>query len=103
MTDITSVSQLKDVNPTDCYFEDLKSLIEDYGISVGNPDGTFRPNEPLSRAEAVSLLNRGLDRLNEVIAASAADSEKLLSELIAASVADSEDRLKELIAASKAA
>ena len=88
MTDITSVSQLKDVKPTDCYFKDLQSLIERYGISVGYPDGTFRPNEPLSRAEAVSLLNRALDQLNE---------------LIAASVAASEDRLKELIAASEAA
>jgi len=72
MTTITSVSQLKDVKPTDCYFKDLQSLIERYGISVGYPDGTFRANEPLSRAEAVSLLNQALDRVLELIAASEA-------------------------------
>lgn len=74
MTDITSVSQLKDVQTSDWYFKHLQSLIERYGISVCCPDGMFNANEPLSRAEAVSLLNQGLDRVGELIAVATSEA-----------------------------
>jgi hypothetical protein len=67
--EITSVCQLSDVQPTDWYFNDLQSLIEDFGIIMRCPGGTFNADEPLSRADAVSILNQGLKRLLEVIAA----------------------------------
>jgi hypothetical protein len=67
---IVSVSQLTDVKPTDWYFNDLQSLIERFGISVGYPDKTFKGNQALSRAEAVTLLNQSLERVVELIEAS---------------------------------
>ncbi len=64
---ISSVSQLTDVKPTDWYFNDLQSLIERFGISVGYPDKTFKGNHALSRAEAVTLLNQALERVVKLI------------------------------------
>jgi hypothetical protein len=42
---VTSVSQLKDVQPTDWAFQALQSLVERYGALAGYPDGTF-PGQP---------------------------------------------------------
>lgn len=67
---ITSVSQLKDVNTTDKYYPALKSLVEKFGVVAGFPDGTFRGNAPLTREQFVALLNASLDRINEVSEAS---------------------------------
>lgn len=39
---VTSVSQLSDVQPTDWVFQALQSLVERYGCIAGYPDGTFR-------------------------------------------------------------
>ena len=33
-----------------------------YGLVKGNPDGSFRPNDPVTRAEAVVMINRLLSR-----------------------------------------
>jgi len=38
---VTSVSQLSDVQPTDWAFQALQSLVERYGCVTGYPDGTF--------------------------------------------------------------
>lgn len=38
------------------------SLVVQAGIMKGMPDGTFRPNQPLTRAEAVTVINRILKR-----------------------------------------
>lgn len=70
---VTSVSQLSDVRPTDWAFQALQSLVERYGCIVGYPDRTYRGNQPLSRYEFAAGLNACLDRINELIAASTAD------------------------------
>jgi S-layer homology domain len=70
MSEIISVSQLTDVNSTQCYYKDLQSLIERYGIGIGYSDNTFRAEQAMTRAEAVQLVNQALDRLLELIAAS---------------------------------
>lgn len=70
---VTSVSQLTDVRPTDWAFQALQSLVERYGCIVGYPDRTYRGNRPLSRYEFAAGLNACLDRINELIAASTAD------------------------------
>ncbi len=44
MSQINSVSQLRDVSPTDWAYESLRSLVERYGCIVGYPDRTFRGN-----------------------------------------------------------
>jgi hypothetical protein len=70
---VSSVSQLSDVKPTDWAFQALQSLVERYGCIVGYPDKTFRGNRALSRYEFAAGLNACLDRVNELIATSTAD------------------------------
>ncbi|MBF2029583.1 MAG: carbohydrate porin [Oscillatoriales cyanobacterium C42_A2020_001] len=70
---VTSVSQLTDVKPTDWAYQALQSLVERYGCIVGYPDKTFRGNRALSRYEFAAGLNACLDKVQELIAASTAD------------------------------
>lgn len=70
---VTSVSQLSDVQPTDWAFQALQSLVERYGVIAGYPDGTFRGNRAMTRYEFAAGLNAALDRVNELIAARNAD------------------------------
>lgn len=70
---VTSVTQLSDVQPTDWAFQALQSLVERYGVIAGYPDGTFRGNRALTRYEFAAGLNAALDRVNELIAAGTAD------------------------------
>lgn len=69
---VTSVSQLSDVQPTDRAFQALQSLVERYGCIAGYPDGTFRGNRALTRYEFAAGLNACLDRVNELIATATA-------------------------------
>jgi hypothetical protein len=69
MAQVTSVSQLSDVQPTDWAFQALQSLVERYGCIAGYPDGTFKGNRPLSRYEFAAGLNACLDRINDLIKA----------------------------------
>ncbi|MBD2667217.1 S-layer region-like protein [Richelia sinica FACHB-800] len=73
MSQVTSVSQLSDVQPTDWAFKSLQSLVERYGCIAGYPNGTFRGNRALTRYEFAAGLNACLDRINEVIGASTSD------------------------------
>ncbi len=67
---VTSVSQLEDVQPTDWAFQALQSLVERYGCIAGYPDETYRGKRALTRYEFAAGLNVCLDRLNEQIASS---------------------------------
>lgn len=67
---VTSVSQLRDVQPTDWAFQALQSLVERYGCIEGYPDRTYRGNRALTRYEFAAGLNACLDRIQELIAAS---------------------------------
>jgi Carbohydrate-selective porin, OprB family/S-layer homology domain len=69
MDQVTSVSQLSDVKPTDWAFQALQSLVERYGCIAGYPDRTYRGNRALTRYEFAAGLNACLDRVNELIAA----------------------------------
>ncbi|MGB3405574.1 MAG: iron uptake porin [Microcoleaceae cyanobacterium] len=64
---ITSVSQLSDVQPTDWAFQALQSLVERYGCIAGYPDGTFKGNRSLTRFEFAAGLNRCLERVTELL------------------------------------
>ncbi|NJR24502.1 MAG: iron uptake porin [Richelia sp. CSU_2_1] len=66
---VTSVSQLSDVRPTDWAFQALQSLVERYGCIAGYPDGTFRGNRAMTRYEFAAGLNACLDKVNELIRA----------------------------------
>lgn len=73
MAQVTSVSQLRDVQPTDWAFSALQSLVERYGCIAGYPNGTYRGDRPLSRYEFAAGLNACLDRVNEFIATATSD------------------------------
>jgi Carbohydrate-selective porin, OprB family/S-layer homology domain len=73
MAQVTSVSQLSDVRPTDWAFQALQSLVERYGCIAGYPDRTYRGNRAMTRYEFAAGLNACMDRVNELIAAATAD------------------------------
>lgn len=73
ISQVTSVSQLSDVQPTDWAFAALQSLVERYGCIAGYPNGTYRGNRALTRYEFAAGLNACLDRVNELIATSTND------------------------------
>ena len=66
---VTSVSQLSDVSPTDWAFQALQSPVERYGCIAGYPSGVYLGNRALTRYEFAAGLNACLDRVNELIAA----------------------------------
>jgi len=74
MSQVTSVSQLRDIRPTDWSFQALQSLVERYGCIAGYPDGSYRGNRALTRFEFAAGLNACLDRINELIAAATAST-----------------------------
>jgi hypothetical protein len=67
---VTSVSQLSDVQPTDWGFQALQSLVEKYGCIAGYPDGTYRGNRAITRYEFAAGVNACLDTIRESIAKS---------------------------------
>jgi Carbohydrate-selective porin, OprB family/S-layer homology domain len=70
---ITSVSQLSDVQPTDWAFPALQSLVERYGTIAGYPDRRFRGHRALSRHEFAAGLQAVMTRIEELIAAGHSD------------------------------
>jgi hypothetical protein len=70
MSQVTNVSQLRDVSPGDWAFEALKSLVERYGCIAGYPEGTFRGNRATSRFEFAAGLNACLQQIERLITTS---------------------------------
>lgn len=66
---VTPVSQLADIKPTDWSFQALKFLSERYGIVVNDLNHTFQGNKSVTRYEFAILLNTAIARLNELNAA----------------------------------
>jgi len=56
-TSIPAATQFPDVAPTQWYYTSVGTLV-DSGWVVGFTDGTFRPANHISRAEAVTMINR---------------------------------------------
>jgi hypothetical protein len=61
LAQVTSVSELSDVLPTDWAFTALQRLVEEYGCIEGYPDRTFRGNRAMTRFEFAAGLNACLD------------------------------------------
>lgn len=70
---VTSITQLSDVQPTDWAYQALQSLVERYGCIAGYPDGTYKGQRAMTRFEFAAGMNACLDRISELIAASTAD------------------------------
>lgn len=69
---LRSVSQLSDLRPTDWSYQAIRALVERYNCVAGYPDGTFRGNRALTRAEAAALVNACMDTVNDLITAATA-------------------------------
>lgn len=67
LAQITSISQIADVKPTDYYYEALRSLVERYGCVAGYGDGTFQGDRPATRGEFAYNLNACLDKVTQII------------------------------------
>ncbi len=60
---IKTISALEDVRPNAEYFQELKSLIEEYSITIRPySDSTFKGELPMTRAEAIDWLGSALDK-----------------------------------------
>ncbi|BDA69757.1 porin; major outer membrane protein [Calothrix sp. PCC 7716] len=70
---VTSVSQLSDVQATDWAFQSLQSLVERYGCIAGYPNSTYRGNRAMTRYEFAAGVNACLDRVNELITTATTD------------------------------
>lgn len=53
---VTSISQIKDVKPTDEFYDDLRSLIERYGISPLTVNYQYNPNQNLTLLEYTKFI-----------------------------------------------
>jgi hypothetical protein len=67
MDQVTNVTQLRDVQPTDWAYEALRSLVERYGCIAGYPDGTFRGNRAMTRYEFAAGLNSCLQQIERLL------------------------------------
>jgi hypothetical protein len=67
MDQVTNVTQLSDVRPTDWAYEALRSLVERYGCIAGYPDGTFRGNRAMTRYEFAAGLNACLQQIERLV------------------------------------
>jgi hypothetical protein len=63
---VTSITQLSDVKPTDWAYQALSNLVEKYGCVAGYENGTYLGGKSMTRFEAAALLNACLDRVTEV-------------------------------------
>lgn len=77
LAQITSVSQLSDVMPSDWAFQALRNLVETYGCIQGYPDGTFKGNRSLTRYEFAAGLNSCLDVMAVLISQSAVNPDDI--------------------------
>ena len=64
---VTSMSKLRDVLPTDWAYETLQSLVERYSCIAGYPDRTFRGNRSVSRWEFAAGLNACLNTIERLL------------------------------------
>ncbi|MDZ8260181.1 iron uptake porin [Nostoc sp. ChiQUE01b] len=69
MSQVTSVSQLQDVQPSDWAFGALQSLVERYGCIAGYADGNYLGNRSISRYEFAAGLNACLEKINDAMPA----------------------------------
>ncbi len=67
LAQVTSVSELSDVQPGDWAFTALQRLVEEYGCLEGYPDRTFRGNRALTRYEFAAGLNACLDVVTQLM------------------------------------
>ncbi|AFZ37169.1 cyanobacterial porin [Stanieria cyanosphaera PCC 7437] len=79
LTQVTDVSQLRDVQAGDWAYEALRGLVERYGCIAGYPNQTYRGTQALSRYEFAAGLNSCLQQIERLIASSEAVAQEDLA------------------------
>jgi len=104
MAQVTSVTQLRDVQPTEWSYQAISNLITTYGCVAGYPDGTFRPGQPATRSELAALTNACLDNITQFYTEADARSAAALRAEFSREIAATNTRVTalELAAAQKA-
>jgi hypothetical protein len=104
MAQVTNVSQLRDVQPTEWSYQAISNLITTYGCVAGYPDRTFRPGQPATRAELAALTNACLDSITQFYTEADARSAAALRAEFSREIAATNTRVTalELAAARKA-
>ncbi|NJM85699.1 MAG: iron uptake porin [Leptolyngbyaceae cyanobacterium RM2_2_21] len=67
LAQVTSVSELSDVRPTDWAYTALQRLVEEYRCIEGYPNRTFQGNRAMTRYEFAAGLNACLDTIVQLI------------------------------------
>ncbi|MEM6256051.1 MAG: iron uptake porin [Cyanobacteria bacterium P01_D01_bin.156] len=99
LAQVTSVSELSDVLPSDWAYTALQRLVEEYGCLEGYPDRSFRGNRALTRYEFAAGLNACLDVIVQLIGpdgSSELETIKRLQEEFAAELATIRGRIDTL-------
>jgi len=63
MAQVTNVSQLKDVQPTEWSYQAISNLVSRYGCVAGFPNGTFQSGASATRGQLAALTNACLDNI----------------------------------------
>jgi hypothetical protein len=77
LAQITNVSELTDVSPSDWAYQALANLVNNYGCIQGYPDRTFRGQRSLTRFEFAAGLNACMNVLAQLIADTGLDPDDL--------------------------
>ncbi len=77
LAQVTSVSELSDVQPGDWAFTALQRLVEEYGCLEGYPDGTFRGDRALTRYEFAAGLSACQDVITQLRSGSGIDFDEV--------------------------
>ena len=76
LAQVTSVSELSDVLPSDWAYTALQRLVEEYGCLEGYPDRSYRGNRAMTRYEFAAGLNACLDVIVQLIGGTDGDDQK---------------------------
>ncbi len=75
------VATFSDVQPGDWFFGPVEAAVE-AGLAVGMGDGTFAPNEPVSREQMATFMVRALEVAGEEIGISPEEVDELLARFV---------------------
>ena len=71
MSQVTSVSELDDVSPTDWAYDALQSLASRHNCALGYSNNTFQGNKAINRDQFATGIDACLQKINELIASKA--------------------------------
>lgn len=100
MAQVTSVTQLRDVSPSQWSYQAISNLISRYSCIAGYPNLTFKPGQTATRAEMSALVNACLDNITSYVD----EKDAALASSLRAEFASTNSRVSalELAAAQKA-